>query len=94
MTIVVVANAGGAFSPFGDITTLMVWQKGLVDFGTFFVLFAPSVVCYLVPAACMHFAIPNEKPPTTEERIPMLRGAITIICLFLATILTAVSYHN
>jgi len=94
VTIVVVANAGGAFSPFGDITTLMVWQKGLVDFGTFFVLFVPSVVCCLVAAACMHFAIPNEKPPTTEERIPMLRGAITIICLFLATILTAVSYHD
>ena len=30
INIVVAANAGGAFSPFGDITTLMVWQKGLV----------------------------------------------------------------
>ena len=33
VNIVVAANAGGAFSPFGDITTLMVWQRGLVDFG-------------------------------------------------------------
>ena len=32
INIVVGANAGGAFSPFGDITTLMVWQKGMVDF--------------------------------------------------------------
>ncbi|VAW73015.1 Na+/H+ antiporter NhaD type, partial [hydrothermal vent metagenome] len=39
INIVVAANAGGAFSPFGDITTLMVWQKGMVDFWTFFALF-------------------------------------------------------
>jgi Na+/H+ antiporter NhaD/arsenite permease-like protein len=43
INIVVAANAGGAFSPFGDITTLMVWQKGILDFSTFFNLFIPSV---------------------------------------------------
>ena len=32
INIVVAANAGGAFSPFGDITTLMVWQSGNVPF--------------------------------------------------------------
>ena len=36
INIVVAANAGGAFSPFGDITTLMVWQAGIVEFFTFF----------------------------------------------------------
>ena len=36
VNIVVAANAGGAFSPFGDITTLMVWQSGLLAFGQFF----------------------------------------------------------
>jgi Na+/H+ antiporter NhaD/arsenite permease-like protein len=36
INIVVAADAGGAFSPFGDITTLMVWQKGVVEFGEFF----------------------------------------------------------
>jgi Na+/H+ antiporter NhaD/arsenite permease-like protein len=35
----VAANAGGAFSPFGDITTLMVWQKGKAEFFDFFALF-------------------------------------------------------
>ena len=59
INIVVAANAGGAFSPFGDITTLMVWQKGIVGFFTFFVLFVPSVVNYVVPAAIMHFAVPQ-----------------------------------
>ncbi|MFT5117735.1 MAG: Na+/H+ antiporter NhaD/arsenite permease-like protein, partial [Kiritimatiellia bacterium] len=38
VNIVVAANAGGAFSPFGDITTLMVWQKGMVEFSQFFSL--------------------------------------------------------
>ena len=42
INIVVAANAGGAFSPFGDITTLMVWQKGLVGF--FRILRAPRPV--------------------------------------------------
>ena len=43
VNIVVGANAGGAFSPFGDITTLMVWQRGIVEFQTFFALFIPSL---------------------------------------------------
>ena len=94
INIVVAANAGGAFSPFGDITTLMVWQKGIIDFATFFNLFIPSAVNFLVPAAIMHFAIPNEIPTSASEDQPMKRGAISIIVLFLLTILTAVSYHN
>jgi len=94
INIVIAANAGGAFSPFGDITTLMVWQKGIVDFGTFFALFIPSVVNYVVPAAIMHFAIPNEHPEANDEVVVMKRGAKRIILLFLMTIATAVSYHN
>ncbi len=94
INIVVGANAGGAFSPFGDITTLMVWQKGIVDFWTFFALFIPSAVNFLVPAAIMHFAVPNVKPDVSGEPVPMRRGARRIIVLFLLTIATAVSFHN
>ena len=94
INIVVAANAGGAFSPFGDITTLMVWQKGILQFNEFFVLFIPAVVNFVVPAAIMHFAIPNEKPVATNEDVNMKRGAMVIVGLFLATIITAVSYHN
>ncbi len=94
INIVVAANAGGAFSPFGDITTLMVWQKGIVEFWTFFALFIPSVVNFLVPAAIMHFAIPDEKPDAADETIIMHRGARRIIVLFLLTIATAVCFHN
>ncbi len=94
INIVVAANAGGAFSPFGDITTLMVWQKNMVDFWTFFALFIPSVVNFVVPAAIMHFAVPDEKPQASDEEVNMLRGAKRIIGLFLLTIATAVSFHN
>jgi len=94
INIVVAANAGGAFSPFGDITTLMVWQKNMVDFWDFFALFIPSVVNFVVPAAIMHFAVPDEKPQAADEAVSMLRGAKRIIALFLLTIATAVSFHN
>ena len=94
INIVVGANAGGAFSPFGDITTLMVWQKGMVSFGTFFALFLPSLVNLLVPAALMHFAVPDLKPQAGGEAVALQRGARRIVVLFLLTIATAVSFHN
>ena len=94
INIVVGANAGGAFSPFGDITTLMVWQKGVIHFWTFFALFIPSTVNFLVPAIIMHFAVPDVKPQASGEQVQMQRGARRIIVLFLATITTAVSFHN
>lgn len=95
INIVVAANAGGAFSPFGDITTLMVWQKGIVDFATFFNLFIPSVVNFVIPAAIMHFALPNGTPKAdNEETIEIKPGGLQMVGLFLLTIATAVSFHN
>ncbi len=94
VNIVVAANAGGAFSPFGDITTLMVWQKGTVEFWSFFLLFIPSAVNFLVPATIMHFAIPKQNPEAIDESVTMKRGAKRIIFLFFCTIATAVSFHN
>ena len=94
INIVVAANAGGAFSPFGDITTLMVWQKGKLQFGEFFAIFLPSLVNWLVPALCMHFAVSNDKPGAMTETVSMKLGAKRIMFLFLLTICTAVSFHN
>ncbi|MDT0627286.1 sodium:proton antiporter NhaD [Alteromonas sp. W364] len=95
INIVVAANAGGAFSPFGDITTLMVWQKGIVEFWTFFNLFLPSVVNFLIPAAIMSFAIPQGKPKHDDgaSAIKIKSGGLVIVGLFLATIVTAISFH-
>ena len=94
VNIVVAANAGGAFSPFGDITTLMVWQSNMVHFTEFFSLFLPSVVNYLVPAIFMSFAVRNRKLEVDTERVLMRRGARRIMLLFALTISTAVCFHN
>lgn len=95
VNIVVAANAGGAFSPFGDITTLMVWQKGVLGFWTFFKLFVPSVVNFVIPAIIMHFALPGGRPAADKSEGSALKfGGITIVFLFLATIVTAVCFHN
>ena len=94
VNIVVAANAGGAFSPFGDITTLMVWQKGTLDFHVFFALFIPSVVNYLVPAVFMSMAVPGTTPQTQGKVVTMKRGARTMMFLFACTIATAVGFHN
>ena len=94
INIVVAANAGGAFSPFGDITTLMVWQKGKVQFAEFFHIFFPSLVNWLIPAAVMSFAIGKQYPEPLKEEVSMKFGAKRIIILFLLTIATAVSFHN
>lgn len=90
INIVVAANAGGAFSPFGDITTLMVWQAGLIPFVGFFKLFLPSVVNFLVPALCMSVAVPKGKPSPISETVYLALGGKTVIILFLFTICTTV----
>ncbi|MHB8834250.1 MAG: sodium:proton antiporter NhaD [Candidatus Methylomirabilia bacterium] len=94
INLVVAANAGGAFSPFGDITTLMVWQKGIVDFWSFFALFLPALANWLVPAAIMSFSVPAGAPAAAEEQVGMKRGAVIIMALFLLTIACAVLFHQ
>ena len=96
VNIVVAANAGGAFSPFGDITTLMVWQKGILDFVTFFKLFIPAVLNFVVPAAIMHFYLPKDGPTALPEEANVIirHGGIVIVALFLATIGTSIFFHQ
>ncbi|WP_017431365.1 sodium:proton antiporter NhaD [Vreelandella jeotgali] len=94
INVVIAANAGGAFSPFGDITTLMVWQAGLVGFQEFFNLFVPSLVNFLVPAVIMSLFIKSAKPSSVLEDVSLKRGAIRIVLLFLLTIVTAVLCHT
>lgn len=95
VNIVIAANAGGAFCPFGDITTLMVWQAEYAEFFDFFKLFIPSAVNYGVPAAVMYFAVPDEQPHASSEAAVQLKpGAIQICALFFLTIVTAVSFKQ
>ena len=92
--IVVAANAGGAWSPFGDITTLMVWTAGKVQTQEFVYLMAPSVINWLVPAIIMYRFVPDESPSVGEAAVEMKRGANVIIALGILTVATAVSFHQ
>ncbi|MCB1758292.1 MAG: sodium:proton antiporter NhaD [Gammaproteobacteria bacterium] len=98
--IVVAANSGGAFSPFGDITTLMVWQQNITTstgdlwFGAFFSLLLPALAAYLIPAMALSLALPAGRPAAIQAHDPMLRGARRIIALFVATIITAVAFRT
>jgi len=94
INIVVAANAGGAFSPFGDITTLMVWQKGMVRFEEFFSLFVPSLVNWLVPAIVMGLTVPGSAPEPLAARGTLRQGAWVVVGMFVLTICMAVCAHN
>ncbi|MBI4389057.1 MAG: sodium:proton antiporter NhaD [Nitrospinae bacterium] len=94
VNIVVAANAGGAWSPFGDITTLMVWIAGKAHTFEFLYLLAPSLANWLVPALIMLPFVPREKPGASWEEIPLKPGAKIIIGLGILTIATAVSFHQ
>ena len=94
VNIVVAANAGGAFSPFGDITTLMVWQAGYVEFTEFFQLFLPSLVNFIIPSFIMSFFITGSADDVENPPVILKQGAIQISLLFLVTILMAISFKN
>lgn len=93
INVVVAANAGGAFSPFGDITTLMVWQKGKLDFFEFFQIFIPSIINWLVPALFMSFSIGKDKPQEITTFASLKYGARVMLFLFFLTIFTAVVFQ-
>ena len=86
INIVVASNAGGAFCPFGDVTSLMVWQAGKLSFWPFFKLFIPALVSWLIPAVLMSLALPAGKPTSTQLRVATKPGAFVIIGLFAVSI--------
>ena len=69
--IVIAANAGGAFSPMGDVTTTMLWIGGQISAGpTLLHLFVPSLVCALVPMLVLQRQLPRQLGP-----VPALASA-------------------
>ena len=67
--IVIAANAGGAWSPIGDVTTTMLWIGGQVTASNIIVkLILPSLVCVLVPLVVLHFSLKGDVQ-TPEQMI-------------------------
>ena len=96
INIVVAANAGGAWSPFGDITTLMVWIDGKGAFGEFLFLFPAAIAGWGVTAFLLSRVVPDGQPPfnINEEKAQILEGGKVIIGLFVLTISMAVLSHQ
>lgn len=66
--IVIAANSGGAFSPIGDVTTIMLWIKGaLTTQGVITEIFIPSLVSMLVPAFLLQFSLKGELAPNAAD---------------------------
>ncbi len=95
INIVVASNAGGAWSPFGDITTLMIWNAGKAPFFDFFHLFPASfigwgVTCYLLSLFLPKGAIKVQ----ASDEIQMKEGAQGIVWLGFLTIGLSVFAHQ
>ncbi|MDD5158082.1 sodium:proton antiporter NhaD [Sulfurimonas sp.] len=97
INIVVAANAGGAWSPFGDITTLMAWTTGKGVFSDFLFLFPASAGGYVVTAYLLSRFVPQTKPvfdAKTEKAPILMQGAGGVIALGVFTIASAVLSHQ
>ncbi len=96
INIVVAANAGGAWSPFGDITTLMVWVDGKASFTDFLFLFPTSIIGWGITAFLLSKYIPEGSPPfnNSEEKVEIAKGGKEIMGLFVFTIFSAVISHQ
>jgi Na+/H+ antiporter NhaD/arsenite permease-like protein len=97
INIVVAANAGGAWSPFGDITTLMSWAAGKGQFSDFLYLFPSAVLGYIVTAFLLSRFVPKVVPAfdaSTEKQPKMAEGAKVVMFLGVITIVCAVLSHQ
>ncbi len=102
INIVVAANAGGAWSPFGDITTLMVWTAGKGAFSEFLFLFPSSFIGWIVTAYLLSKYLPNGSPSDKNntgackipEEATIKKGGIGIVILGITTIILSVTVHQ
>jgi Na+/H+ antiporter NhaD/arsenite permease-like protein len=91
INIICATNAGSTFSPLGGVSTLFVWQQNILSFGQFLLLAIPCLVNYLIPAAIMHFWVPEGKPVAINDVILIKRGAKRVIFLFGLTLVITIA---
>lgn len=69
--VIIAANSGGAFSPIGDVTTIMLWNKGVITaVGVISEIIVPSIISMVVPAFIMQYMLKGElqiKEETANE---------------------------
>ncbi len=73
--MVVAANAGGAWSPIGDVTTIMLWIGGQVTAQNIILtVIIPSIVCMLVPLVILSFTMKGEIEKTSSSQTEIFEG--------------------
>ena len=59
--VIIAANSGGAFSPIGDVTTIMLWNKGVITAaGVITEVLIPSIVSMVIPAYVLSLSLKGE----------------------------------
>ena len=76
--VIIAANSGGAFSPIGDVTTIMLWNKGLITAaGVIAEITIPSVVSMVVPAYILSLSLKGELAFKEESATVTAEQALT-----------------
>ena len=77
--VIIAANSGGAFSPIGDVTTIMLWNKGLITaVGVISEILVPSLVSMVIPAFILQFHLKGElQMPEMKESAETAAGDLT-----------------
>ena len=66
--VIIAANSGGAFSPIGDVTTIMLWNKGVITaLGVISELLIPSIVSMVIPAYVLSLTLKGSLTFTAEQ---------------------------
>ena len=86
--VVISANSGGAFSPIGDVTTIMLWNKGLITAaGVIKEIIVPSLISMVIPAFILQYSLKGElkmaKPAATLSEAELLTAAQRKLIFFL-----------
>lgn len=77
--VIIAANSGGAFSPIGDVTTIMLWNKGLITaVGVISEILVPSLVSMVIPAFILQYHLKGElQMPEVKESAETSAGDLT-----------------
>ena len=76
--VIIAANSGGAFSPIGDVTTIMLWNKSLITAGGVIKeLFVPSLVSIVVPAYILSLSLKGNVSGAAEPETSAIGNGLT-----------------
>lgn len=77
--VIIAANSGGAFSPIGDVTTIMLWNKGLITAaGVIKEIIIPSIVSMVIPAFIMQYMLKGELSYNNATQQTAMANELTV----------------